>query len=146
MSPSKPAYPRGVAKLLLGAFFALAVLGSCIGKTADAPDSAQIGTDLEPGIDYESLLTALERNPGRVLLLDVRTAEEFAQGHIPGSVLVPYDVLGSTFKEYDKHRPIVVYCRSGRRSALALATLQGLGYVNISDFGDIGNWKGKLEP
>ncbi len=95
-------------------------------------------------IDYKSLSSLLEEPSSRLLLLDVRTAEEFGAGHIPGAVLAPYDSLETGFREPDKGRPVVVYCRSGRRSAIALETLRRMGYTNLSDFGAVDNWKGRL--
>ncbi len=80
-----------------------------------------------------------------VLLLDVRTSEEYADGHIPGSVLKPYDEIADSFVEVDKSRPVAVYCRSGRRSAIAVETLRGMGYTNVWDLGGITGWKGTLE-
>ncbi len=77
-----------------------------------------------------------------VLLLDVRTAEEYTTGHIAGSQLLPYDEIPSRVSELpaDKNRPIIVYCRSGRRSKLAADTLLGLGYTSIYDLGGIADW------
>lgn len=77
------------------------------------------------------------------LLLDVRTDQEYAEGHIPGAVLLPYDLItdhtASTLAP-SRTQPIVVYCRSGRRSALAAETLADLGYTTIYDFGTLANW------
>ena len=107
-----------------------------------APASAK--PSLPARIDYQSLLSLLQEPSSRLLLLDVRTAEEYVAGHIPGAVLAPYDSLEAGFREPDKGRPIVVYCRSGRRSAIALETLRRMGYTNLSDFGAVDNWKGRL--
>jgi rhodanese-related sulfurtransferase len=100
---------------------------------------------LPPKIGYAELSALLDGSPKAPLLLDVRTAEEYRAGHIPGAALSPYDELAKSFREPDKGRPIVVYCRSGRRSAIAKETLAGMGYTNISDFGGLSNWKGPLE-
>jgi len=83
----------------------------------------------------------LAATPG-VLLLDVRTAEEFAAGHIPGSQLLPYDEIIARVEELpaDRQTPIIVYCRSGRRSAIAAETLAGLGFGEIYDLGGIQDW------
>jgi phage shock protein E len=91
-------------------------------------------------IGDKALAGLLADKNSKVLLLDVRTAEEYADGHIPGAVLVPYDELAAKFKEADKGRPIVVYCRTGRRSAIAADTLKDMGYTNVSDFGGYTNW------
>jgi|WetSurMetagenome_2_1015567.scaffolds.fasta_scaffold214784_2 phage shock protein E len=96
---------------------------------------------LPPRIGEKALAELLADKDSKVLLLDVRTSEEYAEGHIPGAVLLPYDELAAKFKEPDKGRPIVVYCRTGRRSAIAADTLRDMGYVNVSDFGGYSNWK-----
>jgi phage shock protein E len=105
---------------------------------------AQGSARLKPQIAYSELSALLSRPDSKILLLDVRTKEEFQSGHIAGAILFPYDQLESSFREKDKDRPIVVYCRSGRRSAIAKASLEGMGYSQVSDFGGIGSWKGKL--
>lgn len=99
---------------------------------------------LSPAIDERGLKALLGDRGASALLLDVRTAEEYAAGHIPGAELLPYDEIRSRFAEPDKARPIVVYCRSGRRSAIARSTLMEMGYRNVSDFGAVSRWSGKL--
>ncbi len=77
------------------------------------------------------------------LLLDVRTREEFLEARIPGSVLLPFDAIDAASAARvvgPKDRPIVVYCRTGRRSAVAASTLASLGYRNVYDMGGIGSW------
>ena len=106
--------------------------------------SSQSGARLPPKIGYAELSSLLASPHSSILLLDVRTLEEFEAGHIKGALLAPYDELASSFAEKDRDRPIVVYCRSGRRSAIAKATLEKMGYRNVSDFGGIENWKGSL--
>ncbi|HAE22526.1 MAG TPA: rhodanese-like domain-containing protein [Spirochaetaceae bacterium] len=110
-----------------------------------AESSAQAGLTLPATMSYAQLSSLLASPDSPVLLLDVRTAEEYAAGHIPGAVLAPYDALAATFTEADKNRPIVLYCRSGNRSGIAMRTLRSMGYANLSDFGGIPNWKGGLE-
>ena len=81
------------------------------------------------------------------ILLDVRTQEEFDQGHIPGAVLIPdYEIEARAEKELtDKDQLILVYCRSGRRSKLAAEALVKLGYTNIREFGGIIDWPYEVE-
>ncbi len=77
-----------------------------------------------------------------VVILDVRTKEEFDAGHIKGAVLLPDAEVADKAAELlrDKDAPILIYCRTGRRSALAAKTLAGLGYTRIYDFGGIVDW------
>ncbi len=77
-----------------------------------------------------------------VVLLDVRTPEEFAEGHIEGAQLLPYDEIAARTDELpaDKDTTIVVYCRSGRRSAIAAEELADMGYTAVYDLGGIQSW------
>jgi len=80
------------------------------------------------------------------IILDVRTEQEFAAGHIPGAILLPNETIGT--KEIpqlpDKDQLIMVYCRSGNRSKQASGKLAQLGYTNIVEFGGINSWPGEI--
>lgn len=69
--------------------------------------------------------------------IDVRTPEEFAQGHVAGSINIPYEIIGGEITSItrDVDMDIRVYCRSGRRSGVAMDTLKGLGYANVINEG-----------
>jgi rhodanese-related sulfurtransferase len=77
-----------------------------------------------------------------LIVLDVRTQEEYDETHIEGAILIPdYEI--DTQAEVlitDKNATLLVYCRSGRRSALASQTLHELGYTSVYDFGGIIDW------
>ena len=77
--------------------------------------------------------------PQNAVLLDVRTEAEFAERHIPGSILIPHDKINSEIsgKVPDKDTPIAVFCRSGRRSAIAKEKLEALGYNNVYNLGSL---------
>ena len=76
------------------------------------------------------------------IILDVRTREEYDQGHIPGAILIPNIEIEAKAADLlpDKEQLILVYCRSGRRSKLAAQSLAALGYTNIREFGGILDW------
>ena len=76
------------------------------------------------------------------VILDVRTREEYDQGHIPGAILIPDTEIEAKAADLlpDKDQLILVYCRSGRRSKLAAQSLADLGYTNIREFGGILDW------
>ncbi len=84
----------------------------------------------------------LMQSQNNCTVLDVRTPEEFSQGHIPGAILIPdYELAKRAEKELpDKNALILVYCRSGNRSRQAANTLLKLGYTNVKDFGGIIDW------
>lgn len=77
------------------------------------------------------------------IILDTREQEEFDEGHIPGSILLPYTEIDQKAEELlpNKDMQILVYCRSGRRSKIASESLAKLGYTNIKEFGGIIDWE-----
>ena len=81
------------------------------------------------------------------IILDVRTQEEYDQGHIPGAIQIPHEEIPEKAEDVltDKDQLILVYCRSGRRSKLAAEAFVELGYTNIKEFGGIQDWTYELE-
>lgn len=79
----------------------------------------------------------------KLRIIDVRTPEEFAQGHVPNAVNVPLDDIRSgkiPFVMGDKNATYLLYCRSGRRSGMAAGVLADKGWKNIYNFGGILDW------
>lgn len=76
------------------------------------------------------------------VILDVREADEYAEGHIKGAIQLSYTELEAKAESVltDKNQLILIYCRSGRRSAIAGETLCQMGYTNLRDFGGILDW------
>ena len=85
--------------------------------------------------------------PDNTVLLDVRQADEFNAGHIDGAVLVPHDTIVEKIDAIvlDKSTPVFVYCRSGRRYAIAVKAMEKLGYTNITDLGGMDEAKKSLQ-
>ncbi|MBQ7874557.1 MAG: rhodanese-like domain-containing protein [Oscillospiraceae bacterium] len=80
------------------------------------------------------------------VLLDVRTNEEYAEGHIPKSKNLPLQVIDKAGKFIDnKDVPIFVYCKSGSRSSMAQEALKSMGYRNVKNLGGISAYTGKVE-
>lgn len=80
------------------------------------------------------------------LLLDVRGEDEYAEGHIPGSLNIPLQLLPTKRGlPEDLDTPIFVYCRSGGRSRRAAAFLEKLDYSNVKNIGGIMDWNGEIE-
>lgn len=98
--------------------------------------------DISP-TSYQSQFVA---NNTTHFLLDVRTPEEFASGHIRGAVNIPVDALERRLGEVPDDQPIVVYCRSGNRSAQASQILAQAGYTRIYDLGGINTWTAEGFP
>ncbi|SHF07169.1 rhodanese-like domain-containing protein [Schwartzia succinivorans] len=77
-------------------------------------------------------------------IVDVRTPEEYASGHIPNAICIPNESIGKQppTELSDKKQLLFIYCRSGRRSKEAANKLVELGYENVVDFGGIIDWHG----
>ncbi len=76
------------------------------------------------------------------VLLDVRTAAEFGAGHVPGAKNIPVSELGGRLAEVgaSKAKPVVVYCASGTRSAVARTVLRRAGYEVVFNLGSMSRW------
>ena len=95
-------------------------------------------------ISMDEAVTMMAQETGYIIL-DVRRADEFAAGHIPGAINVANESIGTDEIPELPHKDqlIMVYCRSGRRSKEAAEKLVKLGYTNIVEFGGILDWKGE---
>ncbi len=92
-------------------------------------------------ISYQEAKKRLDSEKG-IILLDVRTKQEYAEKHIPKSVLIPVDSLEKEAKNKlaQKNAVIFVHCRSGNRSSRAVKILKNLGYTNVYNLGGILGW------
>ena len=95
-------------------------------------------------ITMEEAVTMMEEET-EYIILDVRTAEEYNEKHIPGAINIANEVIGTEdIPELpDKDQLILVYCRSGNRSKQASEKLVKLGYTNIVEIGGINSWPGE---
>lgn len=96
-------------------------------------------------ITQEEALRIMEEAEDCVIL-DVRTPEEYGEGHIPGAINVPNETIGTDeIPELPElAQTILVYCRSGRRSKQAAEKLANLGYTQVLEFGGIITWPGEI--
>ena len=85
------------------------------------------------------------KNESGYQIVDVRTPEEYASGHIPNAICIPNESIGKQppTELSDKKQLLLIYCRSGRRSKEAANKLVELGYENVVDFGGIIDWPGE---
>jgi rhodanese-related sulfurtransferase len=100
-------------------------------------------------IEPQALAERMASADSGLLVLDVRTAAEFDEGHIPGAVNIPYDSLAARIAELGPagEHDVVVYCRSGRRSAIALSTLKDAGFSRLFHLdGDWLRWSEEHRP
>ena len=88
---------------------------------------------------------AMMEEESSYIILDVRTAQEYGEKHIPGAINIPNETIDTEdIPELpDKEQLILVYCRSGNRSKQASEKLVKLGYTNIVEFGGINDWTGE---
>lgn len=126
----------------LGAAALLAGCGSAASSSVSAPSSSFAQT----GAEYHQL-TAEEAKArldsgDTLVLLDVRTQEEYEAAHIPGALLIPNEEIGTEPPAAlpDQNAEILVYCRSGNRSRQAAEKLVAMGYTAVYDFGGINDW------
>lgn len=96
-------------------------------------------------IDYKTISSEEAKeiiDNEEVIILDVRTQAEYESGHIENSILLPVTDISSKAEEMlpDKDAKILIYCRSGNRSATAASQLIRMGYANVYDFGGIISW------
>ncbi|MFO1407567.1 MAG: rhodanese-like domain-containing protein [Steroidobacteraceae bacterium] len=109
---------------------------AALGASAALADGAAVA-QLTPA-QFDELKA---KGDGSVLLVDVRTPEEYAAGHIPGAVNIPYDQVAKRLSEIPKDDEVVLYCHSGRRAGLAATTLEAEGYTKLAHLvGDMQGW------
>ena len=126
-------------KKLKGLIIMLLISLSLFGLTACGGDNEKTPTYEQ--ITAEQAKTIMDTEKDYVII-DARTEEEFAEGHIENAILIPeYEIKDRAEKELpDKEQLILVYCRSGRRSKIASEELVKLGYTNVKEFGGIIDW------
>jgi len=123
----------------------LAAAASIAGQAGPAPSqpvAAPVAAGVSPPlISQQALLERQAKGDPLLFLLDVRTPEEFASGHVPGAINVPYDQIASRLAQIPKDKDVVLYCRSGRRTGLAAEVLQANGYTKLGHLqGDMQAW------
>ena len=126
---------KKVKGLIIMLLISLSLFGltACGGENEKTPTYEQITA--------EQAKTIMDTEKDYVII-DARTEEEFAEGHIENAILIPeYEIKDRAEKELpDKEQLILVYCRSGRRSKIASDELVKLGYTNVKEFGGIIDW------
>ena len=135
--------------LLAAALLLASLLASVGARAADpAAAAAPVATPaaMKP-ISADALLQQQARQPQHLFVLDVRSPQEFAEGHIAGAVNVPYDQIAARLAEVPKDKDVVLYCRTGRRTGIAAEVLAANGYTRLSHLdGDMTAWVEKGRP
>jgi phage shock protein E len=123
------------------------VLSSVLPALAQAPaapaPAATAAPTVKPGKVDGATAKALVAAGAKVV--DVRTPDEFAYGHVPGALNIPFDEIGTRTAEIGPtSTPVVLYCRSGHRSGIAVETLSKAGYGKLYDLQSVTAWPGPL--
>jgi phage shock protein E len=124
----------------------LATLAVALPSSAAGPEQP---AERAPTITQSELLSKLERKEEDVIVLDVRTAAEFAAGHVPGARNVSHDELPARLDELAalRDKQVVLYCRSGRRTQIAEDTLRQAGFTKLLHLeGDWLAWEAEKRP
>jgi len=132
-------YISTIYGVLLGVL--LAVIIAPPAKTANLEQTSK-----SPSIEYKKI-TAEEAKArmdsgAQIIILDVRTEEEYNAGHIPDAILIPNETITDKMPDLltELDAEILIYCRSGNRSAQAAKKLIAIGYTDVYDFGGIIDW------
>ena len=119
----------------------LTAAASVADQAGSAPSQPASASASLPLISPQALLERQAKKDQSLFVLDVRTPEEYAAGHVPGAVNVPYDQVASHLAEIPKDKDVVLYCRSGRRTGLAAEVLEANGYTKLGHLqGDMQAW------
>ena len=129
----------------------ISVLGISCGRTMN---SKQVSVDSkevknEKKAEYKKITSDEAKNimsTQKAIVVDVRSLEEYNEGHIPNAISVPLETIENEAETKLKNKDdlILVYCRSGRRSREAALRLIEKGYTNVIDFGGIQDWNGEV--
>lgn len=127
-------------------FLALAASLLTLSACAAPAAAATPAPTATPVVEYKKISAADAKarmdSGDEIIILDVRTKEEYDAGHIAGAILIPNETIVDEQPELlpDLNAEILVYCRSGNRSAQAAKKLIAIGYTNVVDFGGIIDW------
>jgi rhodanese-related sulfurtransferase len=111
--------------------------------TATPPSASREAAAPPPGIiDGRSARELVARG---IRVVDVRTPAEYAAGHVPGAVNIPFDQIAARAAELGPtEEPVLLYCRTGRRSGIAAEELRKLGFTALYDFQSLSSWPGEV--
>jgi rhodanese-related sulfurtransferase len=116
-------------------FALVAGLGTCAAAGAD-PAATPLSQD--------AFLARAKAGADAPFVLDVRSADEYVAGHVPGAVNIPHDQVAARLAEVPKDKDVVLYCRSGRRTDMAVQVLAANGYTRLQHLeGDMIGWQEK---
>ena len=129
----------------------ISVLGFSCSKSGNEKGTLAMSKEVKVGkkAEYKKITSDEAKKmmeTQKVIVVDVRTLEEYNEGHIPNAISVPLETIENEAEAKLKNKDdlILVYCRSGRRSREAALKLIEKGYTNVIDFGGINDWNGEV--
>ena len=141
-----------IRKIMLLTMIGLfSVFGFSCSKTGNEKQSLTMSKEVKNGkkAEYKKITSDEAKKmmeTQKVIVVDVRTLEEYNEGHIPNAISVPLETIENKAEAKLKNKDdlILVYCRSGRRSREAALKLIEKGYTNGIDFGGIQDWNAEI--
>lgn len=136
--------------LLTAALLTAIMMTACAENNNSRPIAAPETEAAQSALGYRQITQdeaqEMMRSESGYIILDVRTPDEYAEGHIPGAICISHDAIPTDDIPAlpDKDQLIMVYCRSGRRSKLTAQQLADQGYTNVVEFGGIIDWTGEI--
>ncbi|WP_369717014.1 rhodanese-like domain-containing protein [Leptotrichia sp. HSP-536] len=129
----------------------ISVLGFSCSKSGNEKGTLAMSKEVKVGkkAEYKKITSDEAKKmmeTQKVIVVDVRTLEEYNEGHIPNAISIPLETIENEAEAKLKNKDdlILVYCRSGRRSREAALKLIEKGYTNVIDFGGINDWNGEV--
>jgi rhodanese-related sulfurtransferase len=124
---------KNINSAILASILIVAIVSGCLSSTMPSEKARHVDVSVQQGKEMI--------DSGEVFILDVRTQEEYDEGHIMGSTLIPVDELDSRLKELPRDKKILVYCSTGHRSLTASEKLENSGFTQIYNMkGGITEW------
>jgi len=137
-------------KRIAWSMLVLVMLAALMVGCSQGEQTAEEQTAAKAGASYtqipQELAKEMMKADDGLVVVDVRTQEEFDGGHIPGAICIPNESIvdAQPAELPDLDQTILVYCRSGRRSKEASQKLADMGYTNVYEFGGIIDWNGEV--
>ncbi len=126
----------------------MAISAVVLPAVAEGTHESSVSQEVRERPDYgepAALAALIEDGEEQYLLIDVRSPEEYREGYIPTAINIPVQDLPHGLPEVEKDFLVILYCRSGNRSATAAAIFREAGFTNVVDFGGIYRWPESLD-
>ena len=126
------------------------ILSSCVIQNPP-PSLEEIKEEETAEVEEKQYISAsllknlIDENEKDYMLIDVRTEEEYNEGHIPTAIHIPHTEIGKHIDEISKYKLIIVYCKVGVRASIAASKLREMSYKKVINFGSIDSYRYELD-